>query len=113
MKSVADGFKMFYNLKMTTQKQELTFQQQIARKRQEVINYEGVLERYRTGPSYTNRWYNSGRRTLEGLNDELKILKEKNKRHVRLNMSLVRSNRRAKVSKISENQALVHRSFSF
>lgn len=79
---------------MTNQKQELTFQQQIKTKREEIVNYEGVLERYRTGPSYTNRWYNSGRRTLEGLENELKILKAKNKRHVRLNMSLVRCKRR-------------------
>lgn len=79
---------------MTTQKQELTFQQQISKKRAEIINYEGVLERYRTGPSYTNRWYNSGRRTLEGLQDELNVLKEKNKRRVRLNMCRVRRVRR-------------------
>ncbi len=78
---------------MKKQKQELTFQQQINNKHQEIVNYEGVLERYRTGPSYTNRWYNSGRRTLESLEDELKILKAKNKRHVRLNMSLVRCKR--------------------
>lgn len=79
---------------MTTQKQELTFQQQITKKRAEIINYEGVLERYRTGPSYTNRWYNSGRRTLEGLQEELKVLKVKNKRRVRLNMCRARRVRR-------------------
>ena len=79
---------------MTTQKQELTFQQQIAKKRAEVINYEGVLERYRTGPSRTNRWYESGCRTLQGLQDELKVIKAKHKRRVRLNMCLVRGKRR-------------------
>ncbi len=99
---------MIYNLSMTNQKQELTFQQQINNKRQEIVNYEEMLERYRSGPSRTNRWYNSGRRALEELNDELKALKIKHKRRVRLNMSLVRCNNRLRLKLRGEHLAVKH-----
>lgn len=38
----------------------------VAKKRKEIENYEGVLDRYGRG-----RWYNSGRRRLEELQKEL------------------------------------------
>lgn len=106
---------MLYNLDMTNQKQELSFQQQIKNKRQEIVNYEGVLERYRTGPSHTNRWYNMGRRNLEALQDELKVLKGKRKRQVRLNLCCVR--RRAEKSrnpvKLSKSISSIKRTLTF
>jgi len=81
--------KIGYNFCMTIKKQELSFQQRIHAKRQEIREYEKVLERYRTDRGQA-RWYNYGLRSLETLNSELDVLQQKNKRRIRLNLSSVR-----------------------
>lgn len=42
----------------------------VAEKEAEIENYKGVLDRYGHG-----RWYNYGRRRLEELEEELRVLK--------------------------------------
>lgn len=61
---------------MTTKTGKLSLAQQIANKKQEIKNYEGVLERYRQDKGQA-RWYNYGVRSLENLHDELAALLKK------------------------------------
>lgn len=67
-------------------KKELTLQQRIKEKNKEIVNYTGVLERYRQ-KNGQGRWYNMGCRTLAGLIAEKKVLQNTFKKHLRKQMT--------------------------
>lgn len=69
-------------------------QQQIKEKSKEIINYTGVLERYRQ-KNGQGRWYNMGCRTLEGLVAEKEILQKIWKKRLRQQLT---SSPKARVS---------------
>jgi len=48
----------------------------VAKKKEEIEHYKGVLHRYLTGPGRSTRWYMSGKTHLEELESELAELQK-------------------------------------